>query len=151
VIPQLRGMLHRRVSCGPKLFRQFAPSLAEPSVVLIVDTSQGHQMRERELGASSMAGQSEGPSASNFHSSRRTASRRSEYDHDGPSGGSGVSTSGQSRCATSLLSLAWRMAERSINPKYCLSFTDWTLVHSRSQSVTGAVSVRMVRFVFDIR
>ena len=57
-------------------------------------------MRERELGASSMAGQSEGPSASNFHSSRKTASRRSEYDHDGPSGGSGVSTSGQSRWAS---------------------------------------------------
>lgn len=57
-------------------------------------------MRERELGASSMAGQSEGPSASDFHSSRKAASRSSEDDHDVPSGGLGVSTSGQSRCAS---------------------------------------------------
>lgn len=93
-------MLYRRVSCGSNLFRQFAHSFAEPPVVLIDDTSQGHQMRERELGASSMAGQSEGPSASNFHSSRKAASRSSEDDHDVPSGGSGVSTLGQSRCAS---------------------------------------------------
>lgn len=85
-------MLHCRVSCGSKPFGQFTHSFSDPSEVLIDEASQGHQEREKELGASSMAGPSEGPSASNFHSSRKVASRRSEYDHDVPSGRSGVST-----------------------------------------------------------
>ena len=92
VIPQLRDTLHCKYLRQSKLFRQFAHSSSDPSDVVIDDTSQGHQVRERELGTSSLARQSEKLSASNFHSSHEAARRRSEYDHDVPSGRSGVST-----------------------------------------------------------
>jgi len=85
-IPYLRDTLHCKDLRQLKLFGQFAHSFSDPSDVAIDDTSRGHQVRERKLDVRSMAGQSEGPSASNFHSSREAVGRKSEYDNDIPSG-----------------------------------------------------------------
>ena len=112
-IPHLRATLHCKDLRQLKLFGQFAHS---SEIRLTLRLTIQPESTKCVRGSWTLAPwqsrvKDQGPSASNFHSSRKTASRRSEYDHDGPSGGSGVSTSGQSRCATSLLSLAWRMAE----------------------------------------